>query len=137
MGWWGDYYGTIRDRDFVDHLQVAEAVRRLSAPDGVIAVDGDQVSIMHYLTQRVTVPLRESEARDAAAAAESIPAFVASRPDVRGIVVDVRRDDGARFRRRVDELMAGLDGAERAFEGERYVVYSLGRAAPPSSAPSP
>ena len=123
------YYEIIRDKDFVDLFDAAQAAKGAGMPGSPVAVDHDQKSILHFLTDRVTVPLPQTPQRsqtDAAAIAE----FVAEHSEFACVVVDITRggrgDKGRSFLAALESKLVRDRRAERIFAGPRYRVYALG-----------
>ena len=124
------YYEIIRDRDFVDLFDAAEAARSIGPAGSPVAVDHDQKSILHFLTDRVTVPLPQTP-QQSQADAEAIVAFVAEHPEFAGVVVDITQGGKGRkarsFTAALESLLSDTLRARQVFAGPRYRVYAIGQ----------
>ena len=115
------YYDVIRHGRHAELLPVAELLRELCPPEGRIAVLGDDISIIHYLTERRVVrpSMEENGALDAA--------------DASAAVMDMT-EGSAGFRRALQRALEQSERLERVFEGQRWHVYRYtGRPAAPDA----
>ncbi len=116
------YYEVVKDGKFAELFEVADILRE-NYPDGrSAATNSDEVSILHFLSERVIISPPETS-REQSAHAEEIYNFVISRGDLKFIVLDVRKRSGESFQRRLKKLFENTPSLELRHEGKRYRVY--------------
>jgi len=109
------YYQVVHKGEFAELFAVAEIIRPVHSDDRAVATNSDELSILHFLGERVIIPLPET-ARLSPADAEEIRHFVTSRGDLKFIVLDVGK-------RRLKELFENTLGLKLRHDGKRYRVY--------------
>ncbi len=120
------YYNVIKHGRSAELINVAEVIRR-DHPDGrQAATNSDEVSILHFLSERVITPTPKTARREQnrTAHAEEIHQFATSHSRLKFIVLDTgkpRTDDP--LRRRLKELFENTPGMELRHDGKRYLVY--------------
>ena len=112
------YYEVIRDGRYSELFSVAKLLRDLCPPERRIALLGDDVSVIHYLTERRVV-------RSSTEGADSLDA-----QDVSAAVVDMTEEPD-QLGRLVRLALEQSERFERVYEGERWHVYR--RIGPPAA----
>ncbi len=84
------YYEVIRRGRYAERFRVAERLRDICPPDGLVAVPLDETNILHYLSDRRVIPLPDTPQRDASDA-ERVAKFLRDGHDkISVVVVDVK-----------------------------------------------
>lgn len=119
------YHEVIMDGRSAELFPVAEVLREGARGNQAAAVDSDKVSILHFLSRRVIIPLPRT-ARISGGDAEVIHHFATSRSNLRFVVLDVgKRVSGEPFSRRLRELFKNTPGMALRQDGKRYLVYEI------------
>jgi len=125
----GQYYETIRSRAFIDLPGVEQAVREACPADGVIVANENQLSILHFLTERVIVGTFPEPAWPVADDLEAVRSELQRAPESRCAVIDFSsiRDQAQRqvFLDGLDGVVTGEYGGRAIYRGESFIVYAL------------
>ncbi len=131
------YYQLVRGGDHAEWHALNEQVRRVCPPDRPVAMSGDEISIVHYLTERRVIRLPQW-LRDGHGDFQEIIALVHDDPDIAMVLVDkkVRKTES---RPVLEEFSAALEAAgqfERIPWGRRWDIFRRKPAAGPAPAPA-
>ncbi len=107
------YYEVVKGGKFAELFDVAEIIRRDHSDNKKAATNSDEVSILHYISERTVISLPEAP-RNRPAKIKKVYDSIISRTDLKFIVLE----NGT-----LEELLENTPGLKLRHDGKRYRVY--------------